>query len=301
MTNSLPNQTIAPAPLRLGAISFVNTIPIYYNYRPDASTQLIYDVPARLNAQLLAGELDISPISSACYLRNPDKLVLLDNLSVSSHGAVESVIFLSKQPLGPALLEASQISIPNDSETSVALLAYLLADTLQNEAQLQACLERFTVYEAQAYQEALDKTGNALIIGDNALLIQQAGLSAEYYCYDLSSLWQARTGLPFVFAVWAANREWAEAHPERLQGINQQLCQSKERFYNDAESFQAALNLAQRKSQLPEATLIRYYRHCLNYDLTAQHQESLTRFAETLEKPAQAVESPSASNEELCV
>ena len=277
MTNSPSSRRPA---VRLGAISFVNTVPIYSAFQPDDALSLVYDVPARLNARILAGELEISPVSSACYLRNQDRLVLLDDLSVSSPGAVESVLFLSREPLGAGLLDLPIISVPNDSETSVMLLAYLL-----REATGQDLRPWFKIYEAADYQSVLAETGNALIIGDNALMMKESLAHNQpnqkgetWHCYDLSSLWREKMQLPFVFAVWVANRQWAEQHPERLYSINQALCAARTQFFQDMPSFQAGLNAAQARSHLPVSTLERYYRHCLSYDLTPAHHEALARF-----------------------
>jgi chorismate dehydratase len=272
MTNSPSKSRSA---VRLGAISFVNTVPIYSAYRPDESVEVLYDVPAQLNARILAGELDISPVSSACYLRNQDRLVLLEDLSVSSPGAVESVLFLSKEPLGPNVLDMPRISVPNDSETSVALLAHLL-----QEATGQDLRPWFQIYEAANYQQTLEETGNALIIGDNALMMKESLAESvqDWHCYDLSTLWREKTKLPFVFAVWVANRTWAEAHPERLQQVNHELCRARNQFFAEPALFAAGLQAAQSRSQLPSATLERYYLQCLNYHLTPAHQQSLARF-----------------------
>jgi chorismate dehydratase len=284
MTNSPFNPLSMPEKVRLGAISFVNTVPIYANYRPDDSVDLIYDVPTCLNAAILAGDLDISPVSSACYLRNQDKLCLLDDLSVSSAGAVESVIFISRKPLGPELLDFPVIAVPNDSETSVALLSHLL-----HEASGTDLTPWFRVYEAANYRDALAMHGNALVIGDNALMVQDAGITDGFHCYDLSTLWKERTGLPFVFAVWVARRAWVEQNPEALASVNAQLCAARESFYDSPVIFNAGLSLAQQRSALPLATLERYYRHCLTYGLDALHQESLALYGQVLLKLAENI------------
>lgn len=257
----------------MGAISFVNTVPIYSDFTPPVDIELFYDVPARLNARILAGQLDVSPVSSACYLRNKDKLVLLEDLSVSSPGGVESVIFFSKKPLGSEILDFPVISVPDDSETSVMLLAYLL-----KEATGQDLRSYFRIYGAADYQQTLKETGNALVIGDNALLVQEAGASEGMHCYDLSSLWKERTGLPFVFAVWVADSAWAERHPDELSGVNRELVAARNRFFAEPSVFEAGLQLAQSRSALPRETLTRYYRQCLAYGLGEAEQASLALF-----------------------
>jgi chorismate dehydratase len=281
MTSSLSNLSLPS--IRLGAISFVNTVPIYSNYQPASHVELVYDVPANLNTRMLRGELQISPVSSACYLRNQDRFVLLDDLSVSSPGAVESVLFLSRKPLGPEMLDIPLISVPNDSETSIMLLAFLL-----KEATGQDLRPWFQSYDAGQYLSVLQETGNALIIGDNALMMKEArnrnpALAQEFYCYDLSTLWKERTGLPFVFAVWVANRSWAEEHPAAMAKLNRELVAARNRFFSKPSVFQTGLTLAEERSHLPKSTLEHYYRHCLAYNLEAEHQVSLRQFGVVIE------------------
>lgn len=267
--------------IRLGAISFVNTVPVYSNYTPAPNIELVYEVPAKLNTMMRNGELDVSPVSSACYLRNQEKLLLLDDLSVSSPGAVESVLFLSRTPLGPDMLDASVINIPNDSETSVMLLAYLLKETTGQDLR-----PWFKLYKAENYRQTLRESGNALIIGDNALMMKESLAEEEqpYYCYDLSSLWKQKIGLPFVFAVWVANRSWAEQHPDQLRQINQALIEARNGFFTTPEAFQKGLKQAQNRSDLPAMTLERYYRQCLTYGLSESHHTALKQFEAILQR-----------------
>lgn len=268
--------------IRVGAISFINTIPIYSAYQPPEGSTLFFDVPASLNAKIRAGSLELSPVSSACYLREKSRLVMLEDLSVSSWGAVESVIFLSRTPWGDGLLREPRIFIPNDSETSVLLLAHLL-----ESATGENFLERFHLYEAARYEETLQQHGNALVIGDHALFVQaaiKAGRLPGFYCYDLSSLWKEQTGLPFVFAVWTARQEWADAHPAQLAAINQALCSAREHFYGHKGAFEAGLRLAQERSGLSRETLERYYRQCLNYQLDHAHHQSLALFEDIIHR-----------------
>ena len=61
--------------VRLGRISYVNMAPVFY--RLDAEVEEIQGVPTELNRRVLAGELDVAPISSIEYARNADRLRLL--------------------------------------------------------------------------------------------------------------------------------------------------------------------------------------------------------------------------------
>ena len=48
--------------IRLGRISYVNMAPVFY--RLEHEVEEISGVPTELNARLVAGELDLAPISS---------------------------------------------------------------------------------------------------------------------------------------------------------------------------------------------------------------------------------------------
>src|SRR6266480_3252657 len=64
------------------------------------------DTPDRLNAALVAGDLDIGPISLVEYLRHADDLLLLPDLAVGSDGPVLSVNLVST--VAPAELGAGR-------------------------------------------------------------------------------------------------------------------------------------------------------------------------------------------------
>ena len=95
--------------------------------------------------------------------------------------------------------------VSRSSMTSVALLR-LLFEHVWSAAPV------FVPADAEITDLALtrqDPHDARLIIGDAALLLSSgtSELAADYpYVYDLGSVWKEWTGLPFVFAVWVAQR-----------------------------------------------------------------------------------------------
>ena len=160
--------------VRLGRISYVNMAPVFY--RLDAEVEEVQGVPTDLNARLLAGDLDVAPISSIEYARNADRLRLLPRLCVGSEGAVDSIQLVSRKPLE----QVRTIAVTPESATSVVLTKVLLAEA-----------------EHVPLGEAADAK---LLIGDAAL---KSAFEDPTPHYDLGRLWLERTGLPMVFAVWA--------------------------------------------------------------------------------------------------
>jgi len=172
--------------IKLGRIGYANMAPVFY--RLEADVDEVVGVPTALNKQLIAGELDVAPISSIEYARHADSLRLLPRLCVSSEGAVESIQLISKTPLA----RIRTVAVTPESATSVVLTKVLFPDAEQ------VPLEAFQSRDAEA----------KLLIGDAAL---KSAFEDPTPHHDLGRLWLERTGLPMVFAVWAAPEP---THPE---------------------------------------------------------------------------------------
>ncbi len=191
--------------LRYGRIAYVNVAPIETAFDAGAVTRdadVVVDVPTRLNAALLAGELDVAAISAAHYLEHRDSLELVGDLCIAADGPVRSVLLLS--PVPPALLGGASIAVTAQSATGKALLATLLE-------KLQRVQPTYDVVD-----DALAAAANgrpALVIGDDALVARK--ICRPACIYDLGEAWHTWTGLPFVFAVWAVRREVLAARPGR--------------------------------------------------------------------------------------
>jgi chorismate dehydratase len=229
--------------IKLGRIGYVNMAPVFF--RLDADVEEIVGVPTALNRQLVAGELDVAPISSIAYARNADTLRLMPRLCVSSEGAVESIQLISKTPL-PRI---RTVAVTPESATSVVLTKVLFPD-----AELVPLEE-----EAEA----------KLLIGDAAL---KSAFEDPTPHHDLGKLWLDRTGLPMVFAVWAAPEP---THPE-LHTLEDALVASVRAAR--AEPEQLAFESADRYGY-PPGFLARYFEK-LRYRFGPRERAGLYTFLE---------------------
>ena len=189
--------------MKIGRIGYINCAPVYGAIdrgvvQLPAGDQLVTGTPAELNDLLVAGELDVSVISAIEYARHARELLLLPELAISCDGPVRSVALFSKRPVTE--LGNRTVLLSASSRTSVALLELLC----RNVWKIQP---RF----AEARAEAQDLAALAalpheavLVIGDAALSLAARGVYGHRY--DLGEEWKRWTGLPFVFAVWAARR-----------------------------------------------------------------------------------------------
>src|SRR6266498_2999344 len=107
-------------------------------YRRDADVEEVSGVPTDLNRRLLAGEIDIAPISSIEYARHADRLRLLPRLCVSSQGAVDSIQLVSRVPLE----HVRTVAVTPESATSVVLTKVLLPEATHVQLGRASCRER---------------------------------------------------------------------------------------------------------------------------------------------------------------
>lgn len=177
-----------PAPLRIGAVNYLNTKPLIHDLEllaPEA--ELVLEVPSRLADALTQGSLDVALIPVIEYFRAGTYSVVPD-ISIASRGPVLSVTLFSRVPWG----EIRSVALDEGSRTSAALTQILLRLRYETRPTLQPLpLDRAA--------EEVDADA-VLLIGDRAM---RACLPGFTYAYDLGQEWHDWTGLPFVYAVWA--------------------------------------------------------------------------------------------------
>ena len=84
--------------IRLGRISYVNMAPVFY--RLEHEVEEFTGVPTELNKRLVAGEIDIAPISSIAWARERRRgCGSCRGCASRSEGAVDSIQLVSRKPL----------------------------------------------------------------------------------------------------------------------------------------------------------------------------------------------------------
>jgi chorismate dehydratase len=200
--------------MRVGRIPYVNCYPVYGAIDRGVvplAAQIIDGVPTALNTQMAAGALDVSVISAVEYARDSSRYLLLPDLAISCDGPVRSVMLFAKRPASE--LSGRRVLVSKSSMTSVALLELLFENVWDS---------RPTFIPSDAELTDMARFGDEehdarLVIGDAALRLSAHlqdpserdrlldGLGYRY-AYDLGAEWKGWTGLPFVFAVWVAQR-----------------------------------------------------------------------------------------------
>jgi len=198
-----------PDALRVGRIPYINCYPVYGGIdRGEVAINgiLVNGIPTELNGMMARGLLDVSVVSAVEYARDAKRYLLLPELAITSDGPVRSVMLFSRAPASS--LGGRRVIVSRSSMTSVALLELLFEHVWH-------CRPEFVLGDAElADVDNFDDVPHdaRLVIGDAALrLFDQAARggpwAARYqHRIDLGAAWKEWTGLPFVFAVWVAQR-----------------------------------------------------------------------------------------------
>jgi len=254
--------------MRLGRIGYINCYPVYGAIDRGVTllppgVEVVTGTPSELNDLLAAGELDVSVVSAVEYARHARDYVLLPDLAISCDGPVRSVALFSRRPVGQ--LDGRTLLLTASSRTAVGLVELLCADVWKVEP-------RF----AEARAEASDLAALAhlpheavLVIGDAALLLAAEGVYPHRY--DLGEEWKRWTGLPFVFAMWAARRV---ADQRGVRAVHQALLTARDW---GLAHFDLLAETAARATGVDVADCRRYFAG-LDYALTYKHLAGLTDF-----------------------
>jgi chorismate dehydratase len=265
--------------MRVGRIPYVNCYPVYGAIDRGVITldgEIVDGVPSELNAQMAAGTLDVSVISAVEYARDAGRYLLLPDLAISCDGPVRSVMLFSRRPASE--LSGRRVLVSRSSMTSVALLELLFE-------QVWDARPAFVPADAELTdiaQFGADDHDARLVIGDAALrlgahlqdvaerdrLMDRLGYR---YAYDLGAVWKGWTDLPFVFAVWVAQRT---TDTRAALNVHASLMASRTWGLKHLETLAAQAALATGVSK--PACL--QYLSGLDYGLSYGHLAGLTEF-----------------------
>ena len=175
-------------------VSYLNTVPLVWGMLHGGQRgmfDLSFAIPAECADRLADGRADIGIVPSVEL--NRQKLEIIRGTGIACHGPVRSILLISKVPFK----EIRTLATDACSRTSVALSRIILAKKYGVEPQLFS--------ERPHLGSMLEHCDAALIIGDAALVLETADL--PFHVLDLGTEWTEMTGLPMVFAVWAARAD----------------------------------------------------------------------------------------------
>ena len=241
----------------IGRVAFLNCDPLFHGLDPQWS--VLPAPPSWLTGHLLRRDCVLAPIPAADYARNSDELVLVPEIGICSKGEVGSVLVFGDMPIK----DMKTLALPTDSQTSVALLMYILK---------QDGLNPETILMGPDLDTMLDSCDGALLIGDRAL--EGAKLRPNSVQLDLGTAWLERTSKPMVFGVFAARKDTPIADVKAAQTA---LLERLNLFEQDADQRQTVIEWSMTRSELEYERLNRYFGEVFNR-LDSEHMEGLEQF-----------------------
>lgn len=240
----------------MGAVDYLNARPLIFGLEQGGGAgriELSQDTPAALADRMVAGELEIALLPVIELARLAD-VEVVPGLGIVTRGPARSVRLVSKVPIA----DVRSVALDPESRTSNALVQVLFAEVWHGRPEFGP--------GPLSLGRALDRYDAAVRIGDKALFeLVPDGLEV----HDLGEVWTNHTGLPFVFAVWAAR---AGVVDQEIHEILHRSCRDGTRFLD-----RIAEDYAWNGVRHPELSR-EYLRHGILYRLGSDEIRAMESF-----------------------
>jgi chorismate dehydratase len=240
---------------QVSVVSYLNTVPLVWGMLHGGQRGLFdlsFAIPAECADRLADGRADIGIVPSVEL--NRQKLEIIRGTGIACHGPVRSILLISKVPFE----EIRTLATDASSRTSVALTRIILSKKYGVEPQLFS--------ERPHLGSMLEHCDAALIIGDAALALDTGDL--PFHVLDLGTEWTRMTGLPMVFAVWAARAGVPAQDPAPfLESLRFGMAHIDD-----------IVRQEHSKLRIPEALAREYLTQNIVFELGDREYEGLTKF-----------------------
>jgi cyclic dehypoxanthinyl futalosine synthase len=186
------------AKLRAAAVSFLNAWPLTAGLERSERIEMILAEPSKCAAMLEAGEVDLALVSVGALPGGEFDIV--PGIAIGADGPVQTVVLAGEQ--SPAIWD--EVFLDTASRTSHVLTKIVLDE--------MGVHPKYTLLPAVEGLARAKGTKGALVIGDRAFDVRAPQV------VDLGREWNRLTGLPMIFAVWAARP--GKVSPEDVQELS---------------------------------------------------------------------------------
>jgi chorismate dehydratase len=217
---------------------------------------LSFEIPSVCADRLAAGSADIGlvPVIEA----KRQGLEFVPGLGIACNGPVRSILLVSHVPAP----EIRTIAVDSSSRTSVALTEVVLRERFGVAPKL--------ISHGPQLDAMLETADAALLIGDPALRFHPDEL--PYHVYDLGQEWKWMTGLPMVFAVWAAPPQVIDSE---VVSILHASCDFGRRHIEEIIAAEGP------RRGFAEQLVRQYLTHYIQFQLTAEFECGMKRFLDS--------------------
>ncbi len=235
-------------------VSFLNARPLIAGLEADPQFELVYEVPSKLAGLLDSGTVDAALVPVVDFLDARRQWRIISDACIGCDGETLTVRVFSRIP--PEAIR--RLHVDGDSHTSVALARIVWKEMYDRRLEVLPYHGTETLEDCEA----------VLLIGDKVVNNNLLDHDVET---DLGSAWKTLTGLPFVFAVWAAPLS------TELGDLPAKLSQARDRGVQSAELIAADLGPG---LGWPVTLAKRYLTTRLRFHLGAAQRTAIARFLE---------------------
>ena len=244
---------------RVSVVSYLNSKPFLYGLQHAEvlkKLDVTPDIPSKVAAKLAFNQADIGLIPVA-GLEDLDEYYIVGDYCIGAVGKVKTVVIVSDVPIE----EVDTILMDYQSRSSVMLAKVLAKFWWNKEFKWENTCNDFHRVSIQG------KTAG-VVIGDRVFEIE----NKYKYLYDLSDEWLRFTGLPFVFAVWAANKK---IESSLVTEFNEALKLGITEISKTIENLQV---------EYPGVDIADYFAQNISFELDEQKKAGMKKFLELARK-----------------
>ena len=240
---------------RVSIVSYLNSKPFLYGLKNSVISKeidLSLDIPSKVAAKLLFNKADVGLIPVAGLIDLDDYQVIGD-YCIGSVGKVKTVVLASDVPLD----EIETVLMDYQSRSSVLLTKVLAKFYWKKNFKWENTCNDFQ-------HVSIHGSTAGIVIGDRVFEIE----NSFRYIYDLSEEWYNFTKLPFVFAVWAANKK---------------VTSSFEMAFNRALAFgieNMKEIISQEQNNYPGVDISDYFAQNISFELDSEKKKGMKKFLE---------------------
>lgn len=244
---------------RVSIVSYLNSKPFLFGLNKSSIANhidLSLDIPSKIASKLSFNLTDIGLIPVA-GLEDLEEYKIVSDYCIGAFGKVRTVVLTSEVPLD----QIETILMDYQSRSSVQLAKVLAKFYWQKEFNWENTCSNFE-------NKSIKGTTAGVVIGDRVFAME----NKFCYKYDLSEEWFNFTRLPFVFAVWAANKNVSN---EFEANFNRALSFGIEKISEIAKMEQP---------NFPDVNIIDYFTQNISFDFDEKKKEGMNKFFELAKK-----------------
>lgn len=247
--------------IRISAVKYANTYPFIYGLKKSGFDEKIIletDHPAECAAKLIDNRADIGLVPVAALLQMKEHHIISD-YCLSSNGNVRTVMLLRNC----SFEELDTIYLDYRSRTSVTLAKILAKHWWKRSFTWVNTSEGFDFLNIGCNEAVV-------LIGDQCFEYEKNFRSG----IDLSMEWKNFTGLPFVFACWAANKDLDQSF----------LTEFNAALKTGVDNIDEVVKTMGQKGSITGNVLKQYLTENIDFNLSEEKKKGLEKFLTFVKK-----------------